>query len=126
MCKTRSPYYLQQWVRTFQAHRDCSLKDTFGEALRDESSDDKSAGTFDIPDKDADEYLVDITDGMDLEDSMAEAGQSTNAQHDRYTTGSQSPGVAVEDSTSCDNVAVTKSLYPRISSNIEPKPPWNP
>ena len=44
----------------------------------EESNDDESEGTFDTPDIDMDEYLVDITDGMDGEGSMAEAGQMVN------------------------------------------------
>ena len=51
------------------------MRDVFGDDLQDEARESDSEGTFDTPDKDEDEYLVDITDGMDVDDSMAEAGQ---------------------------------------------------
>ena len=40
-----------------------------------EEGDGASEGTFDTQDLDTDEYLVDITDGMDVDETMADAGQ---------------------------------------------------
>ena len=40
-----------------------------------EEGDGASEGTFDTQDLDTDEYLVDITDGMDVDETMADGGQ---------------------------------------------------
>ena len=74
MYSKRSPYYLQQWLETFQAYRTQGEREYFGEGVVGDTDDEASDGTFDTPDLDMDEYLVDITDGMDSEDSLANAG----------------------------------------------------
>ena len=78
LCTKRSPYYLKQWLGTYKAYSDQGARDYFGDNILEESNDDDSEGTFDTPDVDMDEYLVDITDGMDGEGTMAEAGQTVN------------------------------------------------
>ena len=125
LCTKRSPQYLQQWVSTFQAHRDQALREVFGDDLQDEARESDSEGTFDTPDKDEDEYLVDITDGMDVDDSMAEAGHPTQEQHTQYITEPQTPGIQSNDNErgSFTEVRDKETLSYR-TKQIDPKPPW--
>lgn len=78
LCTKRSPNYLKQWLGTYKAYRDQGERDYFGDSLVAESKYNKSEGTFDTPDLVMDEYLVDITDKMDGEGTLAEAGQINN------------------------------------------------
>ena len=64
LCTTRTPYYLQQWIAVFYCHVDQIQKEKFGNAVQ--SEDDRSIGTFDTEDKDTDEYLIDIYEGIDI------------------------------------------------------------
>ena len=49
-------------------------RDQFERSNCGDISSDKSEETFDAADVDFDEYLVDINDGMDVEDVIADAG----------------------------------------------------
>ena len=95
LCQSRSPYYLEQWISTFQAYSDQALRERTSarEMLNLESK-----GTFDTEDVDMEEYWVDVNDGMDMEDQMAFAGIK---ERDISTVSSDGG-----------------------KFNIEPKPPW--
>ena len=96
LCKLRSPYYLQQWIGTFQAYSDQAIrKKTKGGNTVDDSG---SSGTFDTEDLDMEEYWVDVNDGMDIEDQLACAGMEER-----------------------DIINLSSD---RGELNIEPKPPW--
>ena len=96
MCQSRSPYYLEQWIGTFQAYSDQALRERTN--VRDMLDDLESKGTFDTEDVDTEEYWVDVNDGMDMEDQMA------------------FEGIQKKDIT---NVSRDGGEF-----NIEPKPPW--
>ena len=64
-----------KWIETFKAHQIQGVRDYFGDEIIEDTEDDTSEGTFDTPYIDTDEYLVDITEGMDVEGSLAPAGQ---------------------------------------------------
>ena len=51
---------------------DQTRRETFGTFVL--TDDEKSMGTFDTEDKDTDEYLIDINDGMDILEVMADRG----------------------------------------------------
>ena len=71
LCTERSLYYLRCWVDTFNALRRKALRNYCPSPnlpVLDQDTDTL------LSSKDSDEYLVDINDGMDLEDSMANAG----------------------------------------------------
>lgn len=70
--------------------------------------------TFDTPDKDAAEYLVDITDGIGVEDFLS--SQLNISQHKQYQSGNQSLGTVTE-ANGCDcigEVSTTISFLVQI------------
>ena len=75
LCNKRSSYYLMKWIETFKAHQIQGVQNYFGDEIIEDTENDTSEGTFDTPYIDTDEYLVDITEGMDVEGSLAPAGQ---------------------------------------------------
>ena len=96
LCQSRSPYYLEQWIGTFQAYLDQALRERT--RVSDSGDDMESKGTFDTEDVDKDEYWVDVNDRMDIEDQMAFEGIHNKAK---------------------TNVSREERKY-----NIQPKPPW--
>ena len=77
LCTTRTPHYLQRCIETFKCHVDQTRRETFGTFVL--TDDEKSMGTFDTEDKDTDEYLIDINDGMDILEVMADRGMGQDS-----------------------------------------------
>ena len=116
MITTRSPYYLQKWIETFQCHVDQSRKETFGGAV--ESDNEKSVGTFDTEDKDVEEYLIDIYDGMDMPDIQMEGGLEIERVQQKTPSGMQEmgegdgKGAALQMESNCGNIELIKRKPP--------------
>ena len=64
-----------KWIETFEANKIQGVRDYFGDKMIENTENDASEGSFDNPDLDTDEYMVDITEGMDVEGCLTPAGQ---------------------------------------------------
>ena len=72
MCKSRSPYYLQKWVDTFKALHVEAVRGLDGEPSQGSVT---TAGSLSL--EDLNEYWADVNDGMDVEGTIANAGNTT-------------------------------------------------
>ena len=77
--KKRIVYYLTKWVETVEAIQLQTSREmaTIGRVrhLAEESQSEATCSTGDL-----DEYLVDVNDGMDIEDAMANSGEVHEGQ----------------------------------------------
>ena len=124
LCKSKSPFYLQSWIKTFEAFQQHARRECGWTSEDEKMQDSQSDYTCDT--RDLDEYLLDINDGMDMDNSMADAGISRSKMEE----GKQIAKDQLEDGGAVEGdggrVKGGQGKHGLVASPIKEKKTWHP
>ena len=123
LCKSKSPFYLQSWIKTFEAFQQHARRECGWTSEDEKMQDSQSDYTCDT--RDLDEYLLDINDGMDMDNSMADAGISWSKMEE----GKQIAKDQLEDGGAVEGdggrAKGGQGKHGLVASPIKEKKPWH-
>ena len=123
LCKSKSPFYLQSWIKTFEAFQQHARRECGWTSEDEKMQDSQSDYTCDT--RDLDEYLLDINDGMDMDNSMADAGISWSKMEE----GKQIAKDQLEDGGAVEGdggrVKGGQGKHGLVASPIKENTPWH-